>query len=773
MQCQSLNDCFGQIKSYTDRDATGYPLLVHTENFDDTREIVQRLEADTAKTCVRVSEHTLGNGLPNLQAITQIVRQEGSYVLIGLSQALMLAGEAKLDEMLDAMIGLSVPGHVIVLLSHCHVLLDKYLQRDLRLERRIVFLAGAKTPLPKLRIARSKAECFFAFDDGIQALLAHLERLSDREENLCVVTNFSQAFFRHSMYRVSQSGGIFDAVAQKFPEPARAGGRQLGTDDNWAWLLKNAGEATSFAALIAEKFGSATDLSRHLRDCYDSGDKDLQWLLWLGMKVLGCGTNGYLALVLGNTAACGDFIHHAYCDLLEIDKDDARFETFFRERKALLADLPEQPAEIRRYCENVGRHGRDAVRYLTDATQDEEYAFMKLMADYAWTGEEMAAAIAHAFPELSKYLQDFTFDALNTKLTGQDAPLRDTLTDYFARYKRQKLCNRIDDDFLARVDEFAVQRPFYKLQPRSAIVSAMDKRGVQAYFFDALGAEYLGYIQAKCEQYGLVCKVDIAHCELPSITVKNKEFQQHFRTRDISDLDELKHHSQSYDYRTCPYPIHIFRELEIIDRELRNMRAGLVQHSFERAVILSDHGASRLAVIYGHESAATLELEEKGRHSGRCCPCEADPQLAQAAYEDGYAVLGNYERFKGSRKANLEVHGGASLEEVVVPIITLSLKPDKLVYHFVQNVLKIKSGQAPVIELFCNTPMKAPKLEIEGRFYEGKFTADRNHAVFELSDLKRARSYEAAIYDSDANTGVTLTFTLERGTKTIDLFGLK
>ena len=37
-------------------------------------------------------------------------------------------------------------------------------------------------------------------------------------------------------------------------------------------------------------------------------------------------------------------------------------------------------------------------------------------------------------------------------------------------------------------------------------------------------------------------------------------------------------------------------------------------------------------------------------------------------------TLSDYGRFKGSRKANVEVHGGASLEEVIVPIITLTLR---------------------------------------------------------------------------------------------------
>ena len=41
----------------------------------------------------------------------------------------------------------------------------------------------------------------------------------------------------------------------------------------------------------------------------------------------------------------------------------------------------------------------------------------------------------------------------------------------------------------------------------------MDKKKVQCFFFDALGVEYLAFIMAKCEEYGLVSEVAIGHCE--------------------------------------------------------------------------------------------------------------------------------------------------------------------------------------------------------------------------------------------------------------------
>ena len=59
---------------------------------------------------------------------------------------------------------------------------------------------------------------------------------------------------------------------------------------------------------------------------------------------------------------------------------------------------------------------KDAVFYLTDATENEEYAFMKLLDQYDWTEEELKQAIDHGFRERALYMRTFTFDVINTKL---------------------------------------------------------------------------------------------------------------------------------------------------------------------------------------------------------------------------------------------------------------------------------------------------------------------------------------------------------------------
>ena len=776
MYCHDLNDCYDQIRCYSEGNCTGYPLIVNTENYTDLQEILHRLNADQNNKCIFVSQHLFSNGLPDIQKVMSLMSKEDNCVVVGLSHSMMLRGEAAVDKMLDECLGYSVKGHVVVLVSHCRHYLEHYCKRDIRLDNHVFFVSGEKSHLPKIRLATTE-NLPDGLDhlDGVGSLISYLERVTDsevgRKKKLTVVTSFSPSLFKSSLYPINTFAGVYDLLADNYPDIKNGTEKENGTDEQWSWLFSEMKNKKDFSSYLSSQFGSLKELSANIEDVFSVGDEKVKWLLWLGLKMFGDKSNEYLSIVLKNSTTYDDFEEHIYKDLLDIRFDDPVFDRYYNERKQLLSRLPENLSMIKYYCQLIGRHEKNGVYYITDTTNDEEAALMKLLDQYDWSDKELYDAINRGFPELSLYMREFVFDPSNTKLPDKYSDFRSVLTDYFRRYKTQKICNRIDEDFLSEVNKYAYERPFYKLLPRSSVLSSMDRRKAQGFFFDALGVEYLSYIIAKCAQYGMIYEISVVRSELPSITVINDDYQQYFDTKNIAELDELKHHSQIYDYQKCPYPIHIFRELEIIDRQLRLIRSQLIENdSFDRAVIISDHGASRLAVIYKHESQSQIQLDEKGEHSGRCCMADEDPSIPEAAYENGFAVLGNYDRFKGGRKANLEVHGGASLEEVVIPIITLSLRPENVEYYFVDPIIKYKATKPCEIVLFSNIPMKAPKICVEGIFYDGLFQSDHKHALFSMPELKRVREYQAYVYDGDVNTGVVLTFSIERNTKQKDLF---
>ena len=210
-----------------------------------------------------------------------------------------------------------------------------------------------------------------------------------------------------------------------------------------------------------------------------------------------------------------------------------------------------------------------------------------------------------------------------------------------------------------------------------------------------MGVEYLGYIQEKLYELGLVGNIKYGLCNLPSITSKNKEFVSEFNLsntpiRDIKAIDEIKHNGvMSYNYETEKLPIHIYSELSEIQMLLKHVESDLLSGQYKRVYLISDHGASRLAVINEHENK--WEVSEKGQHSGRCCPkSDISEKPEQATEENDFWCLANYDRFRGGRKANVEVHGGATLEEVIVPIIEMNVSNSKIRAIFLSNSFFIK-----------------------------------------------------------------------------------
>ena len=772
MHCNSIESCLSHIGEFSNSSSMGYPIVVDVENYADYASLRTSLCADASKACIRVSDHTHGNGFPDILGVLEAADKADNSVVWGISQSSMLKGEEALVSDLRRIIDRSVRGHVFVVLTHCSGLLDKYFARDPRRDRRIVVVDGKRCDLPTIRFVRKGDDCDGAHVDGMKGLLKKLEDMSGesmaRNPVISVVMPYDAELFGRSKYAIQDHGDVFVVLVDKYVEIKRVADKSWASCEQWEWLRGQSKSHADFSSLVAQRWGSTRDLCQQIDDVFHNQSSNERWLLWLAMRVFGEGSGTYLGFSLDQTTSCEAWIRRVYHALADVARSDDRFESFFAQRLELLKLLPANSTEMQFYCQSVAeRYGKDAVYYLSDSTDHERRQWMKTIDENDWTDAEIEKAIAHASRELSYYIEPFVFDSHNSHLKNDNISLAGDLTYYFNRYKYLKIRNCIDDDFIEYVDKYAIERPYNKLRCRSAVTRTIDKEGVQAYFIDALGAEHLGYIQAKCREYGMISDIQIVRCELPSITSINKEFKERFETRDVKDLDDLKHHSTIYLYERCQLPIHLFEELKVIDKELRNIRDLLRSHGAQKAVIFSDHGASRLAVIYKHENEK-IELEEKGKHSGRCCRCEQNPNLDQAAYENGWAVLANYERFKGGNKAQVEVHGGASLEEVVVPIVTLTLRPEKVEYRLADQIVKYSQGKV-TLALCCNMPMNAPRIQIEGVFYEGALDSDRRTARFDVDQHTKAQAYRATVWDGNTNTGQVFDFVVERKTKQRDL----
>jgi hypothetical protein len=346
------------------------------------------------------------------------------------------------------------------------------------------------------------------------------------------------------------------------------------------------------------------------------------------------------------------------------------------------------------------------------------------------------------YPALDEYLHTYSF----TGVKG------DLLTDYFAEYKRLKLTNRLTPEFHERVRGLAVDgsRPYNSLKTRGEVLDSIGKANAALYWVDALGAEYLGYIQSRAKTLGLKITVHTVRANLPTITSFNSDFYETWsgEKAQTKRLDEVKHDGeQDFNYQTIKTPVHLAEELRIVDTVLEWVKTKLTGKNADKVIIVSDHGASRLAVI--NEQECKWEMASKGKHSGRCCPCsEADVKSEYATEENGFWVLANYDRFKGGRKASVEVHGGATLEEVVIPLFEVSLFNNKIEISNTTPITAASFKKNAEIVLFSTTALKNVSVRVLGRQYTSVAVGNNKHKIA-LPDIKRAQKYTADVFEGD------------------------
>lgn len=750
MECNTMDQCFDRIEAYCQKEITGHPLLVNTENAHDFQRLVKRMQLDGNKTCVFVHDYC-GKGLPQIDALFRDVKKKGCFVVIGLSSYVMLLGKKRAEELMARLQELSVAGHVIVLLSHMKEIRLSRMQQDQHLSYRVLLLEGDPTPLPSIYLASPEENSFGQLVlPNIQALLEKLEQYDPvgGETSFAVRTSLHKEVFSESMYSIRSSKGIYKELLRAFPVLKGDLEERWGTKEDWERFAQEWKECLSWGALAEKHFGIDAHFSAILEREYEQADTYETWLYWLLLKVQGASEDAYLSYALGKSRHWRDLWEHIFLSLSSLSFQMREFEKYCEGRKRLLRLLEGQtiPATwVSEYQDAIAQKGRDAIWYLFAGTAWEEKMLFQCLADYDYTKEEVMGVLKTHFPDLFAYMKSFTF-TMHQKVPERLVPL---LTKYFDDYKWQKLMNHLTPDFKAQVNTLAEHRVYNQFPIRSLALSQMKKENTMMYFVDALGVEYLSYISEKCKTYGLLLSIQVVHGELPSITSQNTEFMNPAVTN-IKDLDALKHESQTYNYEKQKISLHLVAELKAIDGVLQTIRDGLLTKEMKSAIIISDHGATRLAVLNDEEYGAEFIVgESKGQHSGRCCQVEEDPGIPFAAYENGYAVLANYMRFKGSRKADVEVHGGATLEETLVPLLQISLKPKDPMVEFQPALVQLRKKEVGELLLVTNFDMADPYIIVNGKIYRGKLDTHRRRAIIPLPDMKRTHDYMADIYDGD------------------------
>lgn len=676
--------------------------------------------------------------------------RQNRHVLVGLGEYLALKGSTAAEKELRRLKNVTLGSARVILLLRCVTpQIYALTNEDNRLmEQQRVFF-GEKT-FSDLSVSSINYWMKNDICNGVKGLLRAFE---DGKSGNCYVN--TALTFPNSLLPVSSINTAFSAIKQLVPHFNLK--EEWGTEVQWDHLLRELSRNKNSLDRVFERQGFSDDFEYELyQNC--TGFEFKNWLFFLYLKQnIDNISSGYLRYILSVTDNYENLKANILTGIIRVLRTDKRFSTFYVERKKLIKNFPETDIAI--FIHENCIDPMESIYRFTDNTQIEREAIIRWIADNGYISD-----INNIYPDLGQYLQDYVFDC---------GKLSEELTSYFKEYKIQKVTNRIRPEFLERVIDNAHKLQYMHLETRdSAILRIEDKKSAFLYWIDALGVEYLSYITSLVKKKGLSMHVDIAYSELPTITSINRGFFEQWPTskkQKEEALDEIKHKTKGgYFFDKCEAPIHLAAELKVIERAIDLAATELAMHKCKSFIIASDHGASRLAVI--HRQEEKYETDTKGEHSGRCCKTFPGAELSYAVEENGYLVLTNYGRFKKSRAANVEVHGGASLEEVLVPIITLTLRKqsDLVIKLLGEDKIYADRHAGTEITLYISDVENTENVSII--IGENRYCAvckDSTHFIVALEDIKRAKcNISASIFDGDDLIG-NIKFDIKSKTATV------
>lgn len=645
-----------------------------------------------------------------------------AVALVGLGEYLALCGEQVAHDKLFELKELKIDNVKVILLLRGVTEVVKRLQRDdLRFDS--LFVWHDNDTITKISTTFISPHILLPAFNGIKELLQAFEDFENGTDTDFFVKSVIQ--FDTPLIQVHTFSSAYKAIKHNAPHLALK--ENALSDDQWNELLQ------SLWLLSEEQDISAINY--------------LDWHCFVRLKNKGVKNNGYLNHVLECTDTFSDFKQNVLNAIIDIPHTDKRFDKFYSERKTLMDKFND--SDIAEFVMDNRKNISESIYKLTDKTKAEREEIIALFSNC--DKQTLLRRIEITYPVLFDYLYTYKFNC---------GELSELLTSYFDEYKWQKLLNKIDDGFVNKVESLANGRKYFLLPTRNEIISDIEKEDTYLYWLDALGVEFLGFIQSKCKQLGLAITIHVARAELPTITTINRDFYDNWQGDKYGnkELDDVKHKPNSdYDHKKDKRPIHLARELEIISDVLTKVATKLALRNYSKFLIVSDHGASRLAVI--KEQEEKYKTDTKGEHGGRCCKAFSPYDLPFAAEENGYLILANYGRFKGSRKSDVEVHGGASLEEVIVPIIELTLANPNIKVELTNNEIIASYRNNAELNLFSKSKLQNLTLDIKGKRYDAVKSDTDNHWVV-TTDIYRTGEYSADVFTGDNLIG-KLAFTIQ------------
>lgn len=437
--------------------------------------------------------------------------------------------------------------------------------------------------------------------------------------------------------------------------------KDYGSDEEWGKLSAYYKKNISFESMCCDIF-NVNKYSNELFSSWIGYNDFMKWLLWLWSKTKD--TGGYIYHCIDRSIGVNDFLNKIYSEIINFIHSDL-YEEYYLQRKTFISVINITPPQA--FFDEIKKIKKfEALKVLTDSSPLEKQTILRLISgleEYFY--EDTSKVLQIVYPMLHEYFSNY-------RIKGNY--LSDDFSSYLKKYKWLKITDNLTSEFNEIVKNLAVEKGslIYSLRSRNDIISEYYKSNSAIYFVDCLGAEYLNLLCSLLSELEdrFTISYKTGYCNLPSASEFNRDFLSGRKVvENCGLLDRLKHGMP--DYTTG-----IIQEMEFFDG-LVNKIEGSFSNDIDRIILTSDHGSSRMAVLV-RKTEFDNKIDSQGNtvfEYGRYCEdTEVEAALPTAINYDNYLVLADYSRFTQKGAPTYEIHGGASFEEWLVPVIIIDKK---------------------------------------------------------------------------------------------------
>jgi hypothetical protein len=656
---------------------------------------------------IRLSTFCAGDDLsPKINRLcAKLEAIDDKTLLFPLSEHLRI-NNTKSNEVLSQIMSIEYTNDVISKSVHVYIpmyrmkdCLQALLTQDSRLNDNIIFLeAEDKDDDYSLTIISRDIDVAIK-GHTITGYKSYLEYWEDNPAKPIILYTDNAKFYKKNVFadNVKVLVNTFDIIKFHRLLPYNLD-ESLGEDWQWRDLLVKMKTGTNINTLLEKLFDIVkVNETQLLPKWKDSGEFE-KWLIWLWLKFEA--KTGYLYSVMSKSVNYKELLQDIASNIFNYSIKDRSFKEVYLERRNLIEALRVEELMPQFWGELENIKDSEKIYYLTYCTKQEREHIVGIIGK---TGidSRLKEYLEYAYPSLYAYMGEYAFED-------------DLFTDYFKQYKLQKIKNAFSDEFNEKVSELAAQKGvWWKLRPRNSYIDEAYTDNSFIYWVDALGVEFLSLIQAALENKykGVYYNIEVGYANIPTITELNKDFVVDRNYKLNRDLDHLKHNGN--------YPACIEEELQLVEEVVKTAVQKL--DIYDRVLIVSDHGASRGAIL-GKETTYKADDSAKIERFGRYCiqtGAQYENRHAGCIDKEDYHVFASYDRFSVSGNEKSEIHGGATLEEVLVPIIILSRTPleERVVITLFEAVIRLKAGFLPKVKFKIDKPFTELYATVDAKKY--------------------------------------------------------